>query len=663
MKTKTNSTLDELCINTIRFLSADGVEKANSGHPGMPMGDAAMAYTLWTKFLKHNPNNPTWDNRDRFVLSAGHGSMLLYSLLHLTGYNLSLKDLKDFRQWGSKTAGHPEYDIDLGIETTTGPLGQGFATAVGMAVSEKYLSKKYKKSIDHYTYGIAGDGDLMEGISNEAASLAGHLGLGKLIFLYSDNKISIEGSTEVAFTEDVAKRFKALNWHVEKVKDGNSVADVSEAIKKGQKEKDKPTLIMVRTHIGYGSPSKQDSASAHGSPLGADDLKGAKEKLGWPTDKSFYIPEKALAHFRKAVPKGADIDKKWNKKYSEFKNKNKDLASEFEALSKKPSGYKGSLPKFPQDNDEKVASRSVSGKVLNALAPVLPGLMGGSADLAPSNNTELKGFGDFQKNENGRNMHFGVREHAMGAILNGMALSGRFIPYGATFLVFADYMRPSIRLSALMGLQVIYVFTHDSIGLGEDGPTHQPVEQIASLRAIPNLTVIRPGDARETVSAWDMALKNTTGPTALILSRQGLPQIEESKDMTNGPGRGAYIVRDSPSDHPDMILIATGSEVSIAIEAADKLALKGVKIKVVSMPSFEIFENQSEDYKESILPTKAKHILAIEAGSPLGWHKYADSVICIEGFGASAPGPTLMEKYGFTVDHIISVVDDIINQG
>lgn len=573
-----NSTIDELSINTIRFLSADGVEKANSGHPGMPMGDAAMAYTLWTKFLKHNPKNPTWDNRDRFVLSAGHGSMLLYSLLHLTGYNISLKDLKDFRQWGSKTAGHPEYEPHLGIETTTGPLGQGFATAVGMAVSEKYLSKRYKKAIDHYTYGICGDGDLMEGVSNEAASMAGHLGLGKLIFLYSSNKITIEGSTDVAFTEDVGKRFTALNWHVEKVKDGNSVAEVTEAIKKGQKVKDKPTLIIVNTHIGFGSPSKQDSASAHGSPLGADDLKGAKENLNWPTDKSFYVPEKALANFRKAEAKGADAEKKWNKKFADFKKKNKDLAKEFEGLGKKPGGYKKYLPKF---TDEKVASRSVSGKVLNAIAPVLPALMGGSADLAPSNNTELKGFGDFQKNENGRNMHFGVREHAMGSVLNGMALSGKFIPFGATFLVFADYMRPSIRLSALMGLQVIYIFTHDSIGLGEDGPTHQPIEHIASLRAIPNLTVIRPADARETVSAWEVALKNTSGPTALILSRQGLAPLDKS--VGAGKEKGAYIVRDCGCDEPDVVLLATGSEVSISIEAGDELAKKGIKTRVVSM--------------------------------------------------------------------------------
>lgn len=651
----TNSTLDELCINTIRFLSADGVEKANSGHPGMPMGDAAMAYTLWTKFLKHNPKNPTWDNRDRFVLSAGHGSMLLYSLLHLTGYNLSLKDLKDFRQWGSPTAGHPEYELKHGIETTTGPLGQGFATSVGIAISEKYLSKKYKKTIDHYTYGICGDGDLMEGVSNEAASLAGHLGLGKLIYLYSSNKITIEGSTDVAFTEDVAKRFKALNWHVEKVKDGNSVAEVSEAIKKAQKAKDQPSLIIVNTHIGFGSPSKQDSASAHGSPLGADDLKGAKEKLGWPTDKSFYIPDKALTHFRKATVKGVELQKKWDKKYSDFKKKNKDLAREFEGLGKKPNGYKKLLPKF---TDEKVASRSVSGKVLNAIAPALPGLMGGSADLAPSNNTELKGFGDFQKIENGRNMHFGVREHAMGSILNGMALYGKFIPYGATFLVFSDYLRPSIRLSALMGLQVVYVLTHDSIGLGEDGPTHQPIEQTASLRAIPNLTVIRPADARETVSAWDSALKNTTGPTALILSRQGLDPIEASK--SDGPSKGAYIVRDCGCNDPDIILISSGSEVGISIEAGERLASKGVKARVVSMPSFEIFENQSEEYKDSILPMTAKHSLAIEAGSPQGWHRYADNVICIEGFGASAPGPTLMEKYGFTADNIISVAEEML---
>jgi len=648
--TKGNSKLDELCINTIRFLSADAVEKANSGHPGMPMGDAAMAYTLWTKFLNHNPSNPTWDNRDRFVLSAGHGSMLLYSLLHLTGYNLSLNDIKNFRQWGSPTAGHPEYEPKHGIELTTGPLGQGFATGIGMAISEKYLSRKYKKTIDHYIYGITSDGDLMEGVSNEAASIAGHLGLGKIIYLYSDNKISIEGSTDVAFTENVGARFKALGWHIEKVKDGNNVAEISEAIKKGQKEKNKPTLIMVRTHIGYGAPTKHDSASSHGSPLGAEELKGAKENLGWPTDKSFHIPDKALKHFRKAVKAGADAEKKWNKKYSDFKKKNSDLAKEFESLGT-PKGYASKLPDL---KGEKMATRAASGKVLNAIAPVLPGLMGGSADLAPSNNTELKGLGDFQKDENGRNLHFGVREHAMGSILNGMALSGKFIPYGATFLVFSDFVRPSVRLSALMGLQVVYVFTHDSIGLGEDGPTHQPIEHTASLRAIPNLTVIRPADAAETVAAWDEALKNTTGPTALILSRQGLTPLGGSNDV----GRGAYTVRDA--SNPDIIIIASGSEVGISLEAAEKLSAKGIKAKVVSMPSFELFEKQNDEYKESVLPLNAKNTLAVEAGSTFGWHKYTDSVMGIDRFGASAPGELLMEKFGFTADSIATEAEKIV---
>ncbi len=653
--------LDQLCINTIRMLAVDGVEKAKSGHPGMPMGDAAMAYILWDRFLKCNPGNPRWSNRDRFVLSAGHGSMLLYSLLHLTGYPLSIEDLKQFRQWGSHTAGHPEYSIDHGIETTTGPLGQGFANGVGMAMAEAYLAKYFNrpghKLVDYFIYAITSDGDFMEGISSEAASLAGHLGLGKIIYLYSDNKISIEGSTELAFTEDVGKRFEAFNWHVQHV-DGNDLEKIGSAIRAARAEKQKPSLILSRTHIGFGSPHKQDTADAHGSPLGPDETKLTKEKLGWPLDPPFYIPDEARDYLRQALSRGKKVEEEWQTLFASYAREYPELASEWDRLQKRslPGSWEDAVPEFKPE-DGPMATRSASGKVLNAVAPGLPELIGGSADLAPSNNTFLKEFGEFSKENRDRNIHFGVREHAMGGLLNGMALSG-LIPYGGTFLIFSDYMRPSIRLAALMGQHVIYVLTHDSIGLGEDGPTHQPVEHLASLRSIPNLMVFRPADANETACAWRIALKEKGGPVALALTRQKLPVIDRNRFASSeGVSRGAYVLADPPKGRPEIILIATGSEVSIALEAYEKLSKEGVAARVVSMPCWEIFEKQSADYKEEVFPSDIKARLSIEAGVSEGWHKYTGEkgdVIGLDRFGASAPGKIAMEKLGFSTENILN---------
>ena len=657
------TTLDELCINTIRMLSADAVQKAHSGHPGMPMGAAPMAYVLWTKFLRHNPRNPSWPDRDRFVLSAGHGSMLLYSLLYLTGYDLSLEDLKNFRQWGSKTPGHPEYRITPGVETTTGPLGQGFANGVGMAIAERHLAAVFNRPgaeiVDHYTYAIVSDGDLMEGISHEAASLAGHLRLGKLIYLYDDNRISIEGSTDITFTEDRCARFEAYGWHVQTVENGNDLEAIAKAIQNAKEETDRPSLIAVRTHIGFGSPGKQDDPSAHGEPLGAEEILKTKENLGWPKEPSFYVPQEVLDHFRQAVSRGMELENQWQQKFGVYERTHPELARKFTAWMKNdlPSDWEKEIPSFNPD-PKGIATRGASGTVLNALAGKIENLVGGSADLGPSNKTLIKSSHDFQAGAyDGRNLRFGVREHAMGGILNGMALHGGLIPYGGTFLVFSDYMRPAIRLAALMGLKVIYVFTHDSIGLGEDGPTHQPIEQLSALRAIPNLTVIRPADANETAQAWKAALSLKNMPVALVLTRQAVPILDQ-KEYASATGlqKGAYVLKQWGDGVPELIIMGTGSEVHIAVEGAKLLADKGIKVRVVSMPSWELFDRQPEDYKEEVLPTSIKARIAIEAATTYGWHKYVGDrgkIIGIDRFGASAPYKTLYEKFGLTPDRIV----------
>ncbi len=656
------SALDELCINTLRFLAVDGVQKAASGHPGMPMGDAPMAHVLWSRHLRFNPADPLWPARDRFVLSAGHGSMLLYSLLHLSGYPLTINDLMSFRQWGSHTAGHPEYNPSHGIETTTGPLGQGFANGVGMAMAARYLSGRYNRPgfelFNYNIYAICGDGDMMEGVTNEAASMAGHLGLGNLVYLYSDNKITIEGSTDIAFTEDVAARFRALEWHVQRV-DGNNLSEVDEAIKNAKAEKARPSLIVARTHIGFGSPAKEDSASAHGAPLGVDEVIKTKEHLGWPLEPDFFVPAEVAGEYGRLGAKGSVLEDEWNKTFNAYGEKYPELAGELSALLKGEfsSEWEGDIPAFTP-GDGPMATRKASGAVLNAIAEKTPFLIGGSADLSPSTNTILKGFDDFTADRAGRNLHFGVREHAMGAVLNGMATSMALIPYGATFLVFSDYMRPAIRLSALMGLHLVYVFTHDSVGLGEDGPTHQPVEHLAALRAIPGLSVIRPADATETAEAWRVALKGKDGPTAIILTRQGLPVIDRKACApAEGLGRGGYVLKDPEEGTPHIILMATGSEVSLVLSAADVLAEKGVKARVVSLPSWELFEAQDEVYRQSVLPDSIKARLAVEAGVSQGWDRYVGAgggVIAIDRFGASAPGKEVLTQFGFTVENVVS---------
>ena len=653
--------IDNLCVNTIRVLSADMVEKAKSGHPGMPLGAAPMAYTLWDKFLKHNPKNPKWFNRDRFILSAGHGSAMLYSLLYLTGYNLTLEDLKNFRQWGSKTPGHPEYGRTPGVEATTGPLGQGFGMGVGMAIAECYLASRYNKEgfniIDHYTYAIVSDGDLMEGISSESASLAGRLKLGKLIYLYDDNHITIEGDTNLTFSEQIELKYEAFGWQVIRVHDGNNIEAIEAAIKVAQYEKEKPSLIIIRTHIGYGTP-KQDSASAHGEPLGEEALKALKRFVGFPEDEMFYIPEEAVNHCRKAIERGEEYEEEWNKLFKEYKKQHPELANELERVieGKLPDGWDKDLPVFSPE-EKAIATRSASGKVMNAIAPHIPNFIGGSADLAPSNKTYLNGFGDFYCDENpsGRNLHFGIREHAMGAAVNGMALHGGIIPYGATFLVFSDYMREPLRMAALMDIHSTFIFTHDSIGVGEDGPTHQPVEHVMSLRIIPNLVVIRPADANETVEAWRVALEEKN-PVALIFTRQNVPVLDPEKyPIKEGVRKGAYILADSDGN-PDLIIIATGSEVHLALKGKEELEKEGIKVRVVSMPSWELFEEQTEEYKNSVLiPDVPK--LAIEAGVTTGWQKYVGSdgdIIGIDRFGESAPGNVVMEKFGFNVENVVN---------
>ncbi len=652
--------IDQQAVDTIRILAMDAVEKAKSGHPGMPMGAAPMAYALWKDFMKFNPRNPDWVDRDRFVLSAGHGSALIYSLLHLFGYDLSIEDLKQFRRWGSRTPGHPEYGLTPGVETTTGPLGQGFANAVGMAMAEEILAARFNrediKIVDHYTYVIAGDGDLMEGIASEAASLAGNLKLGKLIVLYDSNNISIEGDTSITFTEDVGKRFEAYEWQVLRVEDGNNIEDIAEAIRMAKGEKEKPTLIEVRTVIGYGSPNKAGSPGVHGSPLGTEEAKLTKENLGYSSDRDFYVSPEVREHFRRMVQEKEKAEADWEEAFSWYRERYPQLAKEWERWHGKDLTSElledDTLWNF---NQEEMATRVASGELLNRLAQRIPNLIGGSADLAPSNNSYLEGLGDLSsENRLGRNIRFGVREHGMAAITNGLYLHGGLRPYCATFLTFSDYMRPSIRLSSLMNIPIPYVFTHDSIAVGEDGPTHQPIEQMMSLRLIPGLRVFRPADAKETAAAWISALTEEKHPTALVFTRQDLPVLEQS---SRNALRGAYIIQREKGKTPDLIIMASGSEVHVALEAAMELQEKNIDVRVVSMPCWELFEDQEDAYKEMVLPSHVEKRLAVEAGQRLGWERYTGkngAIIGMETFGSSAPGDVVLEKFGFNVDNIVA---------
>jgi len=677
--------VDEKCINTIRFLAADAIEKAKSGHPGMPMGAAAAAYTLWMRHLKHNPGNPQWSDRDRFVLSAGHASMLLYALLHLAGYDLSLEDLHSFRQWGSKTPGHPERSHPPGTEVTTGPLGQGLGNAVGMAIAEAHLAARFNRPgynvVDHFTYVMASDGDMMEGVSYEACSLAGHLGLGKLIVLYDSNRVSLAGSTALSFTEEVVNRFAACGWHVTDVEHGNAVDEIDAAIRKAKQETARPSLISVHTTIGYGAPGKHNSCEAHGSPLGPLELAGAKNRLGWPAEPSFFVPDEVVACFQEVRKDNQAREEAWEELFKRYTGEIPDLAAEFNRIMKGelPAGWYNNLPEFPKGSKD-IATRKASETIMQSLAVSIPELMGGSADLNPSTFTWLKGQGDFEKPDlpqeavqgrvggewgyGGRNIHFGVREHAMGSISVGMALHGGIIPYTATFLTFADYMRPPIRMAALMALQVVFIFTHDSIGVGEDGPTHQPVEHLTSLRAMPNLTVIRPADAGETVEAWQAALLNRQGPTALIFSRQNLPVLNRMEMGTaSGLMQGGYILWEAEPVTPDVILIGTGSEVVIALEAGRKLASEGIKARVVSLPSWELFDRQPITYREKVLPPAVKVRVAVEAAAKLGWEHYVGlegATVGMDGFGASAPANVLYEKFGITADRVVETAKNLL---
>ncbi|MDQ2657934.1 MAG: transketolase [Bacteroidota bacterium] len=656
-------TIEQAAINTVRVLAADAVQRANSGHPGTPMGLAPLGHVLWTESMNYNPKNPEWANRDRFVLSAGHACMLQYSFLYLTGYDVTLEDLKNFRQLHSRTAGHPEYGLLPGIEVTTGPLGQGFANGVGMAIAQKYMAARYNKPgfdiFDYKVYAICSDGDLMEGITAEAASLAGHLRLGSMIYLYDDNHITIEGDTDLAFTEDVAKRFEAYGWHVQTLPDGNDTNALTDAIRQAQEVTDRPSLIKIRTHIGYGSPNKIDSASAHGSPLGEGEVKLVKENFGVDPDSHFDVPAEVLNFYREAAKHRARKEAEWNELYNSYKDKHSDLAREYEMLTRGelPAGWKEKLPVFKAGKD-KIATRKASGKVLNAIADYFPALIGGSADLSPSTDTDLQNYDSFSAtNPAGRNFHFGIREHAMGAILNGMALSRCIIPYGATFLIFSDYMRPPVRLAAIMKIKPIFIYTHDSIGLGEDGTTHQPVEQLIGLRSVPNLTVIRPADANETAHAWRVALEHSGGPVALILTRQGIPVIDQERyTRASELEKGAYILSESEGT-PQIILIGSGSEVHLLIAAQEKLKEQNIAARVVSMPSWELFNKQDQAYKETVFPRTLRKRLAVEAGSPMGWCQYVTDegdVIGVSQFGESAPGEQLMEAFGFTVENIVT---------
>ena len=655
------SRIDQLCVNTLRFLAVDMVEAANSGHPGMPLGAAPMAHVIWSRFLNHNPHNPDWFNRDRFILSPGHGSTLLYGLLHLHGYDLTLDELRNFRQWGSKTPGHPEYGLTPGVECTTGPLGQGFAMGVGMAMAERFMAEKYNRNgfniIDHYTYALVSDGDLMEGVSYEAASLAGLWGLGKLIYLYDSNRISIEGSTDLSFTENVESKFDAQGWQVLKVDDGKDLDAIEEGISLARLETDRPSLVIIRTNIGFGSP-KQDDASSHGAPLGPEAVKATREKLQWPAEPLFHIPEEVSDFHTGRLEQLAENEKEWNSLMEEYAAKYPELAANLKEIleGQLPEGWQKDLPIFSIDEGP-LATRSASGQALNGLAKKIDNFMGGSADLSPSNKTVLAGKEKFGLDENwGPNIHFGVREHAMAAICNGAALHGGVVPYAGTFLVFADYMRPALRLAALMQTKTIFIFTHDSIGVGEDGPTHQPIEHIMTLRAIPGLTVLRPADANETALAWKTALESD-GPVALLLSRQKLP-VQNPVSQTDAFSRGAYILSAS-SAIPEIILIATGSEVNLAIESKAALENDGLSVRVVSMPSWELFEKQPENYRRNLLLNDVPK-LAIEAGITQGWRKYADDVIGLDHFGASAPGPVVFEKLGFTVDNIVKRIRTLL---
>ena len=665
-KENSNPELDQLCINTIRALTLDAVQKANSGHPGLPLGAAPMAYVLWTRFLRHNPRNPKWENRDRFLLSAGHGSMLIYSLLHLTGYDLPLEELQNFRQWGSRTPGHPEYGLTPGVEITTGPLGQGFANGVGMAMGGAHLASKFNQKdfplIDHFVYAIVSDGDLMEGVAAEAASLAGHLKLGKLIYLYDDNKVTIEGFTSLAFSEDVQRRFDAYGWHTQTVADGNNLDEIELAIRTAQSVTDAPSLISVKTVIGYGMPT-QGTRKAHSDPPGEDAVREAKRHLGWPEDKHFYIPEEALAHFREAIPNGEKLEADWRALVTRYEEAHPEERESWRTTMSGdlPAGWEEHLPKF--EDAKAVATRVASGEVINALAPVMPMLIGGSADLGVSNNTDIKESHSFEADGyEGRILHFGVREHAMGATLTGMSLNGGLIPYGGTFMTFSDYMRPAIRLAALSEVQVIYVFTHDSIGLGEDGPTHQPIEQLAALRAIPHLFVIRPADSPEVSEAWRIAILRRHAPTALALTRQKVPVIDRKKfAKAEGLRRGAYVLADALAADgsvttPKLILMATGSEVSLTMEARETLQDEGVPTRVVSVPCWELFDEQSQEYREEVLPPAVTARLAVEAGVRQGWDRFVGlkgDVVCLDRFGASAPGEVALKELGFNVDNVL----------
>jgi len=659
--------LDHLAINTIRFLAVDAVEKAQSGHPGMPMGTAPLAHMLWSRHLKHNPADPHWPNRDRFVLSAGHGSMLLYALLHLTGYDLSMEEIKNFRQWGSQTPGHPENFETPGVETTTGPLGQGFGNAVGMAIAEQRLAAEFNRPdypiIDHYTYGICSDGDLMEGVSQEAASLAGHLGLGKLIFFYDANEITIDGRTDIAFTEDVAARFRAYGWHVETVEDETDLYALDAAVTAGQEATDRPTLIVTYTTIGYGSPNKADSSAAHGAPLGADEVAKTREALGWDYPP-FHVPDEVYRYTQQALTRGADAQAAWNDLLEAYGEDHPEAAQRLERWlsGDLPLGWDADLPTFEPGTS--MATRKASGAALNALAPNVENLFGGSADLAGSNKTTMDAFDHFQRDTpHGNNVNFGVREHGMAAICNGIALHGGLRPFCATFLIFTDYLRPSLRLAALMGLPVTYVCTHDSIGLGEDGPTHQPVEHYAALRAIPNLTFIRPGDGTETIQAWKVALEHTDGPVVLSLTRQGLPE-QDHAGSTGDLSKGAYILRDSDGT-PDLLLIASGSEVGLAVEAAEALQGDDVNVRVVSMPSWELFDAQPDAYQAKVLPPDVTARVAVESGVTLGWERYTGphgAIVGLNRFGASAPGAEVMDHLGFNVDNVVAHCRQVLGQ-